>query len=39
MRNPGISETGLHPIQSAILREDFEKMLKPIIGKCKPAPK
>ncbi len=37
-KQQGISETGLHPIQSTILREDFEKMLKPIIGKCKPAP-
>ena len=31
----GISETGLHPIQSDILREDFSKMLKPMMGKCK----
>ncbi len=37
-KQQGISETGLHPIQSDILREDFEKMLKPIMGKCKPMP-
>ena len=34
-RQRGVSETPLHPIQGRILDEDIEKVLKPIIEKCK----
>ena len=29
------SETGLHPIQSSLLEEDYSKMLQPLIRECK----
>ena len=35
-KQQGVSETGLHPIQAELLREDIAKMLKPILPKCQP---
>lgn len=32
----GVSETGLHPIQPELIREDYDKMLQPLLPKCKP---
>jgi len=34
-KQQGVSETGLHPIQSRIFTEDYNKMLKPLVDKCK----
>ena len=34
-KGQGVSETGLHPIQSSLLEEDFSKMLKPLLQQCK----
>ena len=34
-KGQGFSETSLHPIQSSLLEEDFNKMLKPLLQRCK----
>jgi hypothetical protein len=34
-RQQGISETGLHPIQGALLEEDLRKIINPSFKECK----